>query len=95
MVKIRLMRRGKKHSPFYRLVVAHNTSPRDGRFIENLGYYNPTKNPAIVQLHEDRVIHWLENGAQPTETVHSLLKKEGLLKRWRGGESVAESPTEA
>lgn len=95
MVKIRLMRRGKKRSPFYRVVVAHSTSPRDGRFIETLGYYNPTKNPAIVQLDEARVMHWLDRGAEPTETTRSILKNEGLLRRWRSGEAPAAAPAAA
>ena len=95
MVKIRLMRRGKRHAPFYRIVASHKASPRDGRFIENLGYYDPSKDPAIVKLHEDRVIHWLEHGAEATDTVRSLLKREGLLRRWREGISVTPSSAEA
>lgn len=89
MVKIRLVRRGKRHAPFYRIVASHNTSPRNGRFIENLGYYDPTRDPAIVHLEEDRVIHWLESGAEPTSTANSLLKREGVLRRWREGTPVA------
>lgn len=99
MVKIRLRRMGAKKAPFYRVVVANNTSPRDGRFIENVGYYNPTKNPQIVKLHEDRVLHWLSVGAVPTDTARSLLRKEGILKRFhemrQSPEGSAEGAAEA
>ena len=82
MVRIRLRRMGKKNAPFYRMVVADSTSPRDGRFIEILGHYNPSKNPHIVQLREDRVLHWLSRGAVPTGTALSLLRQGGILRRW-------------
>lgn len=78
-VKIRLRRMGAKKAPFYRIVVADSRFPRDGRFIEQVGYYDPTKNPVVVKLEEDKVKKWLENGAQPTDTVRSLLKKENLI----------------
>ena len=81
MVKIRLMRIGAKKAPVYRVVVAHGTSPRNGRYIENLGYYNPGKNPQIVELHEDRVLQWLSKGAVPTDTVRSLFRQKGILRR--------------
>ena len=81
MVKIRLMRMGAKKAPFYRVVVADATSPRNGRFIENLGHYNPGTTPQTVELKEDRVLHWLSNGAQPTETVQSLFRQKGLLRQ--------------
>ncbi|MDA0745136.1 MAG: 30S ribosomal protein S16 [bacterium] len=81
MVKIRLTRKGAKKSPFYRVVVAHDTSPRDGRFIENLGYYSPTKDPQVVELKEDRVLHWLSQGAVPSDTARSLFRKKGILQR--------------
>lgn len=97
MVRLRLMRMGAKKAPFYRVVAANATSPRDGRFIENLGYYNPTKNPQIVELKEDRVIHWLHSGAMPTETVRSLFRKQGILARMREAKrgQTQEPPAEA
>jgi len=76
-VKIRLARHGAKKSPFYRIVVADSESPRDGRFLENVGTYNPLKEPAEVTLKSDRIQYWLEQGAMPTDTVKSLLKKGG------------------
>ena len=79
-VKIRLKRLGSKKNPFYRVVVADERSPRDGRFIEELGYYDPMTNPATVKLENEKVEKWLANGAQPTETVKSILTKNGLIK---------------
>ncbi|HWR38655.1 MAG TPA: 30S ribosomal protein S16 [Patescibacteria group bacterium] len=81
-VKIRLKRMGAKKSPFYRVVVADSRFPRDGRFIENLGHYDSTKDPAIIQLDEEKTIQWLEKGAQPTDTVKTLLKTTGIAKKW-------------
>ncbi len=81
-VKIRLKRMGAKKNPFYRIVVADARSPRDGRFIESIGYYDSTKQPAIVKVDADKAIEWLGKGAQPTDTVRSLLSKEGVLARW-------------
>jgi small subunit ribosomal protein S16 len=78
-VKIRLARHGAKKRPFYRIVVADSESPRDGRFLENVGTYNPLQEPAEVTLKTDRVHYWLQQGAIPTDTVRSLLKKEGLF----------------
>jgi small subunit ribosomal protein S16 len=78
--KIRLQRHGAKKRPFYQVVIADERSRRDGRFIENLGYYDPTKNPAIIKLNVEKVISWLDKGAQPTDTVNQILKKEGILK---------------
>jgi small subunit ribosomal protein S16 len=78
-VKIRLARHGAKKRPFYRIVVANIESPRDGRFLETVGTYNPLKEPAEVTLKEDRVRHWIDQGATPTSTVKSLLKKEGIF----------------
>jgi small subunit ribosomal protein S16 len=75
-VKIRLARHGAKKRPFYRIVVADSESPRDGRFLENVGTYNPLKEPAEVTLKSDRIEYWLGQGATPTDTVKSLLKKE-------------------
>lgn len=81
MVKLRLKRMGSKRKPFYRIVAADSRSPRDGRIIETIGTYNPTKNPAAVTLNEELAIKWLNNGAQPSDTVRNILSKEGLLKR--------------
>ena len=78
-VKIRLKRLGAKKTPFYRVVVADGRFPRDGRFIEEIGYYDPTKNPAEVKIDAEKAKAWLANGAQPTETVRSLLKKTEIL----------------
>ena len=75
-VKIRLARHGAKKRPFYRIVVADSESPRDGRFLENVGTYNPLKEPAEVTLKSDRIEYWLGQGAIPSDTVKSLLKKE-------------------
>ena len=77
-VKIRLARRGAKKKPFYRIVVADIESPRDGRFLEILGTYDPMVEPAVVELREDRIRHWMHEGAIPTTTVKSLLKKKGF-----------------
>ncbi len=78
-VKIRLRRMGAKKAPFYRIVVADGRYPRDGRFIEEIGYYNPLTEPAQVKIDEDKAKQWLQNGAQPTDTVKALLKKNGVL----------------
>ena len=78
-VKIRLRRMGAKKAPFYRIVVADSRYPRDGRFIEEIGYYDPTKNPADVKIDGDKAKKWISNGAQPTDTVKALLKKNGVL----------------
>ena len=79
-VKIRLKRMGAKKAPFYRVVVADSRYPRDGRFIEELGYYNPTTNPADIKIDVEKAQTWVKNGAQPTETVKSLLKKAGITE---------------
>ena len=79
MVKIRLRRMGAKKAPFYRIVVADSRYPRDGRFIEEIGFYNPTVNPAELKVDVDRAQAWIKTGAQPTETVRDLLKKAGAL----------------
>ncbi len=78
-VRIRLARHGAKKSPFYRIVVADGESPRDGRFIEIVGTYNPLLDPATITLKESRVKHWMAKGAQPSDTVRSILKKEGYF----------------
>jgi small subunit ribosomal protein S16 len=79
-VKIRLRRMGAKKAPFYRVVVADSRSPRDGRLIEELGYYDPTKETTVFSIDEDKVKQWIANGAQPTETVKVLLKKNGVIE---------------
>lgn len=79
MVKIRLRRMGAKKAPFYRVVVADSRFPRDGRFIEEIGTYDPMKEPAEVKIDAEKVKEWMKNGAQPTDTVKSLLKREGIL----------------
>lgn len=79
MVKIRLRRMGAKKAPFYRIVVADSRFPRDGRFIEEIGYYNPMKDPADFSVDAEKVKTWIGNGAQPTETVKALLKKNGII----------------
>lgn len=80
-VKLRLKRMGSKKSPFYRIVAADSRSPRDGRIIESIGFYNPTTNPAEVRIDNELAMKWLNNGAQPSDTVRNLLSKEGLMKR--------------
>lgn len=75
MVRIRLARHGAKKKPFYRIVVTDSRSPRDGRYIEQIGYYDPTKNPAVVEIKKEKLDRWLQNGAQPSETVGQLIKK--------------------
>ena len=79
MVKMRLRRMGAKKAPFYRVVVADSRYPRDGRFIEEVGYYNPQTEPAEVKIDADKAKAWLSKGAQPTETDKSLLKKSGII----------------
>ncbi len=79
MVKIRLRRIGAKKAPFYRIVVADERYPRDGRFVEEIGYYDPTKEPSNVKIDADKAKEWIAKGAQPTDTVKNILKKEGIL----------------
>ena len=79
-VKIRLKRIGAKKAPFYRVVVADSRYPRDGRFIEEIGYYNPLTNPVDIKIDSEKAKKWIANGAQPTETVKSLLKKAGITE---------------
>ena len=79
-VKIRLRRMGAKKAPFYRVVVADSRYPRNGRFIEEIGYYDPMTNPATVKIDAEKATKWLNNGAQPTDTVRSLLKKNDIIK---------------
>jgi small subunit ribosomal protein S16 len=87
MVKIRLMRRGATKRPFYRVVVADSRSPRDGRFIENIGKYHPLEDPSLIEIDADRALYWLANGAQPTEQVENLLKTQGIWERFEVGKT--------
>ena len=80
MVKIRLKRLGAKKAPFYRIVVADSRYPRDGRFIEEIGTYNPCVNPAEIKIDGDKAKEWIGKGAQPTDTVRSMLKKKGIIE---------------
>lgn len=100
MIKLRLRRMGAKKRPSYRIVAAESSSPRDGRFIEEVGFYDPLTNPATITLKDERVRHWLGNGAQPTETVASIFRRNGLMPKADGtlapppaGE--AEAPVDA
>ncbi len=79
-VKIRLKRLGAKKSPFYRVIVADERAPRDGRFIDEIGYYNPLTDPADIKINAEKATKWINNGAQPTETVRTLLKKAEIIK---------------
>ena len=81
-VKIRLKRMGAKKAPFYRVVVADARSPRDGRFIESIGYYDPVTNPANIKIDEEKALKWMGNGAQPTDTVKNLFTKQGIMKKF-------------
>ncbi len=79
-VKMRLRRMGSKKNPFYRVVIADSRSPRDGRFIEEIGYFNPLTEPVEIKLDKEKAAKWLENGAIPTETVKTILRKDGIIK---------------
>ena len=81
-VKIRLKRMGAKKSPFYRIVVADSRSPRDGRYIEVVGTYNPVVEPAKVEINEELVLKWLQDGAKPSDTVRNLLSKQGIMEKF-------------
>jgi small subunit ribosomal protein S16 len=93
MVKIRLKRMGATKRPFYRVVVADSRSPRDGRFIENIGKYHPLEDPSLIEIDADRALYWLSKGAQPTAQVENLLKIAGIRERFRSGGTPAETPT--
>lgn len=86
-VRIRLSRQGKKKAPFYRLVVADSRSPRDGKFIELIGTYNPMTDPADVAINEDRALYWLGVGALPSDTARGLLKKEGIWEKFESNKA--------
>jgi small subunit ribosomal protein S16 len=89
-VRIRLKRLGAKKRPFYRVVVADQRSPRDGRFIENIGKYHPLEDPSLIEIDEDRALHWLRVGAQPSQTVRVLMNNVGIWEKF-----VAERPAAA
>lgn len=89
-VKIRLKRVGKKKAPTYRVVVADARSPRDGHFIENIGWYNPLVEPFAFKIDEEKALRWLKNGAQPTEAVTLLLKRAGVLERLEQAKATAK-----
>jgi len=98
MVRIRLRRVGAKKQPIYRIVAADIEHPRDGRFLEILGFYNPRTNPETIELHEDRIYDWISKGAQPSDSVTRLFKTSGLLdryERFKAGESVETLAAEA
>ncbi|MEW6029958.1 MAG: 30S ribosomal protein S16 [Chloroflexota bacterium] len=98
MVRIRFRRVGLKGQPSYRIVAADKESPRDGRFLEILGFYNPRTQPATVTVKEDRVYHWMKNGALPTESVEKVFKTAGVMdrfERFKAGESVEKLMAEA
>ena len=86
-VKIRLSRQGRKKAPFYRLVVADERSPRDGKFIELIGTYNPMTDPASVTINEERALYWLKNGALPSDTARGLLRKQGIWDKFKDGKA--------
>lgn len=86
-VKIRLKRIGAKKAPFYRVVVADSRSPRDGRFIEEIGTYNPVANPAEVKINEEKALEWMTNGAKPSDTVRNLFSKAGLMEKFHNAKN--------
>ncbi|RKD75396.1 MULTISPECIES: 30S ribosomal protein S16 [Sinobaca] len=89
-VKIRLKRMGSKKRPFYRVVVADSRAPRDGRFIEEIGTYNPLEKPAAVKLDEDKALAWMQDGAKPSDTVRNLFSREGLMQKLHEAKSEAK-----
>jgi small subunit ribosomal protein S16 len=89
-VRIRLRRMGAKKRPSYRLVVANSTAPRDGRFIETLGYYDPLTDPATVRVDEEKALLWLSRGAQPSDTAAYLLKQQGILDKFQQQKTAAK-----
>jgi small subunit ribosomal protein S16 len=90
-VRIRLRRMGAKKRPSYRLVVANSTAPRDGRFIETLGYYDPLTDPATVRVDEEKALLWLSRGAQPSDTAAYLLKQQGILDKFQERKTAAKT----
>jgi small subunit ribosomal protein S16 len=98
MVRIRLRRIGLRHQPSYRIIAADKEAPRDGRFLEILGFYNPRTEPFTIEVNEERVFHWMSNGAQPSESVAQLFKSVGVQERYdrfKSGESLENLQTEA
>ena len=81
MVKMRLRRMGAKKAPFYRVVIADGRSPRDGRFIDEIGYYDPMKKPSLIKIDKEKALDWMQKGAQPTDSARSLLKRAGVLEK--------------
>lgn len=88
MVKLRLTRMGSKKKPFYRIVAASSHAPRDGRFIEVIGTYNPVAEPAIVSIDSEKALKWLGEGAQPTDTVRALFSKQGIMTQFAASKNV-------
>jgi len=86
---------GAKRRPFYRLVVADARSPRDGRFIEQVGYYNPLTDPATLKIDESKVVHWLSQGAQPSDSARILLRREGILERYAASRKSGSATVQA
>ncbi|WLR52313.1 30S ribosomal protein S16 [Bacillus tianshenii] len=86
-VKIRLKRMGANKAPFYRVVVADSRSPRDGRFIEEIGTYNPLKQPAVVNIDEEAALKWLKDGAKPSDTVRNLFSNEGIMEKFHNAKN--------
>jgi len=94
-VRIRLKRLGAKKRPFYRVVVADQRSPRDGRFIENIGKYHPLEDPSLIEIDADRALHWLREGAQPSNTVRVLMTKVGIWETFTAEKAAAKKDTKA
>lgn len=99
-VRIRLKRVGNRNSPAFRVVVAEHASPRDGRFLETIGHYNAVREPALLEINEERAVHWLQHGAQPSEAALALLRQAGIWQKFKGtsrgeGETEAGSPADA
>ncbi len=95
MIKLRLRRMGAKKRPSYRIVAAESRFPRDGRFIEAIGFYDPLTDPATITLKEDRIRHWLSNGAQPTDTVRDILRRQGIIADPRATQAEATADAAA
>jgi small subunit ribosomal protein S16 len=93
VVKIRLMRRGATKAPAYRVVVADSRSPRDGRFIESIGRYQPLQDPSLIEIDEERALYWLGRGAQPTEQVTALLRVQGIWEKFQAGRKASKGST--
>jgi small subunit ribosomal protein S16 len=93
MVKIRLMRRGATKRPTYRVVVADSRSPRDGRFIEKIGRYEPLEDPSLIEIDEERALYWLSHGAQPTEQVTALLRVQGIWEKFQAAGNAGKGST--